>query len=192
MLRIGAKLMNPHPRTLGRSRNRPCGFTIVEVLVSLVILSIGLLGIGKLVLYSSHANDSAYLRSQATELAYAILDDMRSNQAGAIAHDYDTALATAPVNPGFSCTLATACTTSASVAQYDVYVWKLRLNANSGLSPPGALPNGQGSVTTTYNGTVTTAVITVQWDDSAAQSAFAGVPLGTAAPMQVTLETVIK
>ena len=68
----------------GNPRNRLRGFTIVEVLVSLVILSIGLLGIGKLVLYSAHANDSAYMRSQATELAYAILDDMRSNEAGAV------------------------------------------------------------------------------------------------------------
>jgi Tfp pilus assembly protein PilV len=39
-------------------------------LVSLVILSIGLLGNAKLVLYSAHSNDGAYLRSQATKLAY--------------------------------------------------------------------------------------------------------------------------
>ena len=55
------------------------GFTMVEVLVSLVVLSIGLLGIGKLVLFSARANDSAYLRSQATGLAYEILDNMRGN-----------------------------------------------------------------------------------------------------------------
>ena len=53
------------------------GFTLVEVMVSLVVLGIGLLGIAKLVLFSAHSNDSAYLRSQATELAYAILDNMR-------------------------------------------------------------------------------------------------------------------
>ena len=35
------------------------GFTLVEVLVSLVVLSMGLLGIAKLVLLSSHSNDSA-------------------------------------------------------------------------------------------------------------------------------------
>ena len=50
-------------------------------MVSLVVLSIGLLGIGKLVLFSARANDSAYLRGQATELAYEILDNMRANRA---------------------------------------------------------------------------------------------------------------
>lgn len=173
---------------LGDPRNRLRGFTIVEVLVSLVILSIGLLGIGKLVLYSAHANDSAYMRSQATELAYAILDDMRSNEAGAIAHNYDTISTAAAVNPGFSCTLPTTCTYT-NLALYDVYVWKQRLNASSGAAQPGALPGGQGSVTTSFNGAVTTAVVTVTWDDSAAQSAFA--PLGQSA-QSVTLQTVIK
>lgn len=65
-----------HTRTARRN-----GFTLVEVLVALVVLSIGLLGIGKLVMFASRANDSAYLRSQATALAYSILDDMRE-QAG--------------------------------------------------------------------------------------------------------------
>jgi type IV pilus assembly protein PilV len=173
----------------GNPRNRLRGFTIVEVLVSLVILSIGLLGIGKLVLYSAHANDSAYMRSQATELAYAILDDMRSNESGAVAHSYDTVSTAAAVNPGFSCTLPTTCTSS-NLALYDVYVWKQRLNASSGAAQPGALPNGQGSVATSFNGAVTTAVVTVSWDDSAAQSAFAG--LSGQQLESITLQTVIK
>ena len=186
--------MQPQPSQSayrGNPRNRPRGFTIVEVLVSLVILSIGLLGIGKLVLYSAHANDSAYMRSQATELAYAILDDMRSNESGAVAHNYDTAFTAGAVNPGFSCTLATTCTSS-NLALYDVYVWKQRLNANSGAPQPGALPNGQGLVTTSFNGAVTTAVVTVQWDDSAAQSTFAGTAFGSQQLESITLQTVIK
>jgi type IV pilus assembly protein PilV len=48
------------------------GFTLVEVLVTLLVLSIGLLGIAKLLLVSSRANDSAYMRTQATALAYSL------------------------------------------------------------------------------------------------------------------------
>src|ERR1700733_9812744 len=65
---VTSMLAPPNHRRLDGRRpavfGRTSGFTIVEVLVSLVILSIGLLGIAKLVLYSAHSNDSAYLRSR--------------------------------------------------------------------------------------------------------------------------------
>jgi type IV pilus assembly protein PilV len=163
---------------------RTSGFTIVEVLVSLVILSIGLLGIAKLVLYSAHSNDSAYLRSQATQLAYEILDNMRANPTAATAGNYNTTLTAAAINPGYSC-LNAACPVAANLAAYDLYVWKTRLAA-----PTGALPAGQGSVTVSATAPIM-ATIVVQWDDSAAQSIFGGTAVGVAAPMSVTLETAL-
>jgi hypothetical protein len=68
------------------------------------------------------------------------------------------------------------------LAQYDVYQWKTRLAA--------ALPSGQGSVQTS-GAAPTTATIVVQWDDTQGQTTFAGVLAGTAAPMTVTLETIL-
>ena len=62
------------PQHVDRGR----GFTLVEVMVSLVVLSLGLLGVAKMVMLSSHSNDSAYLRTQATALAYEMLDYMRA------------------------------------------------------------------------------------------------------------------
>jgi type IV pilus assembly protein PilV len=173
----------------GRRRdtaNCAAGFTIVEVLVSLVILSIGLLGIGKLVLFSAHANDSAYLRSQATQLAYEILDNMRANPTAAAAGNYNTVLGAAATDPGFSCQ-SSPCTTASNLALYDVYRWKTRLAAGAG---GGALPSGQGSVTVSGT-TPIMATIVVQWDDSAAQTIFGGTAVGTAAPMSITLETAL-
>lgn len=158
-------------------RRRTRGFTLIEVMVSLVVLSVGLLGIGKLVLFSARANDSAYLRGQATEFAYEILDNMRANRAIAVTQGYDTALAGVPANPG-TC-FDSACPTT--LAQYDVYTWKTRLAQ--------ALPSGEASVVTA--GTPTTATITVQWDDAAAQSTFGGSAVGVAAPMTVVLETIL-
>ena len=48
--------------------HRTSGFTLIEVLVSLVVLGIGVLGIAKLTLFSVRSNDSAYLRTQAANL----------------------------------------------------------------------------------------------------------------------------
>jgi type IV pilus assembly protein PilV len=177
-----------------RSESSPMkGFTLVEVLVSLVVLAIGLLGIAKLMLVSSHANDSAYLRSQATSLAYQMLDNMRANRQAALTLSYNTAAATPVVFPyaGTACT-GTACTTAPQVAQYDLFLWGMRLDANSGLVPAGALPNGQGSVVTvTDANNQTTVTIKVSWNDTVAQSTLnVGAP--TAANTQsITLETVL-
>lgn len=175
------------------SAARSAGFTLVEVLVSLVILSIGLLGIAKLMLLSSHSNDSAYLRSQATALAYEILDNMRANRVEAAAHNYDTPVGAAPVVPAVLCTppLAT-CNTANQVTKYDLYEWRMRLNANRVVVPPalpGALPNGDGSVATVTVGPQTQVTITVQWDDSVAQNTLNVGALN--APQVVTLETVL-
>jgi type IV pilus assembly protein PilV len=178
-------------RNLPRNVSRTRGFTLVEVLVSLVILSIGLLGIAKLMLFSSHSNDSAYLRSQATALAYQMLDNMRANsaQAAIALGPYTTALNAAPTAPGFTCVATAAC---ANLALYDVYQWKLRLNANSGALPPlpvGALPNGAGSVTTALAAGQTTVTIVVQWDDSVAQNTLN--PGAASTNQSITLESVL-
>jgi type IV pilus assembly protein PilV len=165
-------------------RSRSNGFTLIEVLVSLVILSIGLLGTAKLMMFSSRANDSAYLRSQATALAYAILDDMRANKLGAVAGGYTTTTAAAAAAPGFVCHGGASCTPG-QLALYDVYQWKLRLDAASG----GAMPSGQGAVTTTPAGAQTTVLITVSWDDSVAQASL-GAPAGSNT-QSITLESLL-
>src|SRR3569623_1233592 len=53
---------------------RQRGFTMLEVLISVVVLSIGLLGIAGLQATGQRNNHSAYLRSQATALAYDMID----------------------------------------------------------------------------------------------------------------------
>ncbi|MDP9010040.1 MAG: type IV pilus modification protein PilV [Pseudomonadota bacterium] len=187
------KIFTPNKRN-GVSSTQ--GFTLVEVLVSLVILAIGLLGIAKLMMFSSHANDSAYLRSQATALAYEILDNMRANRQEALPpnQSYDTAAATPVVFPyaGVAC-VGTACNSPTQVAQYDLFQWGLRLDANSGLVPAGALPNGKGSVVTAVDplSLQTTVTIVVSWDDSVAQATLnAGAPAASNT-QQITLETIL-
>jgi len=56
------------------------GVTLLEVLVSVVVLSIGLLGYAGLQTLSMKNNTSAFQRSQATILTYDIVDRMRANR----------------------------------------------------------------------------------------------------------------
>lgn len=55
------------------------GFTLLEVLIALVILSIGLLGIAGLQGVGLRSSQGAYLTSQASLLAYDIADRIRAN-----------------------------------------------------------------------------------------------------------------
>lgn len=161
------------------------GFTLLEVLVALLVMSIGLLGIGKLMMLSARANDSAYMRSQATALGYTILDAMRANRQAAIVQGYDTAMGVFPGPLGCGAAVASPCN-SGQQAQNDLSQWGKALAVQ--------LPLGQGSVTTaTGLDTLTganniTATIVVQWVDKVAEQSFGN---ATGNINSITLETVL-
>ncbi|MBU2640337.1 MAG: type IV pilus modification protein PilV [Gammaproteobacteria bacterium] len=124
---------------------RQSGFTLLEVLVAILVLSIGLLGLAGLMASSIRNNHSAYQRTQATWLAYDMIDRMRVNRANAItsANNYNIAI-------------GTASSSSSGLAGTDVTDWKTTL-AN-------ALPAGDGSVA--VNSTTRAVTVIVQWNDS--------------------------
>lgn len=61
-------------------RRAAAGFTLVEVLIALVVLSIGLLGIAALYLETLRANRTALYRTQAVTLAADLADRIRANR----------------------------------------------------------------------------------------------------------------
>lgn len=128
------------------------GFTLLEVLVAMLVLSIGLLGLAGLMASSLRNNQSAYHSTQATWLAYDILDRMRANRAGALAGAYSAANAL-----GSPAACSTAAPTGAIAAQ-DIAGWKNMIAC--------ALPAGDGSVV--VDGTNRRVRVTVQWNDSRA------------------------
>ena len=102
------------------------GVTLLEVLISIVVLSIGLLGYAGLQTVSLKNNTSAFQRSQATMLTYDIVDRMRANR---------------PNLASYSVTLGT-------VGSYpDVISWKSNVAA--------ALPDGDASITVDLAGNAT-------------------------------------
>jgi len=64
------------------------GFTLLEVLIALLILSIGLLGLAALQTTGLRSNQMASMRTLATEAAYDITDRMRANPIGVEANKY--------------------------------------------------------------------------------------------------------
>lgn len=112
---------------------RTSGFTLVEVLVALLVAAIGLLGLASLQIRGLRYNTSAYMRSQATQLAYDLADRMRANPQGVNDGAYNNPAAAQNAN----CLAAAGCT-PAEMAGHDAFEW----NANV----PDWLPEGTGIV----------------------------------------------
>jgi len=99
-----------------------------------------LLGFAGLLTQSIQDNRVAYMRSQATVLAYSAIECMRANRSAAISGSYTIAVGS---NLG-----------GTSLAALDVQAWKTDLAR--------FLPEGDGSINVDSDGNTT---IVVQWDD---------------------------
>lgn len=140
---------------------RNSGFTLIEVLVAVLVLSVGLLGLAGLQATSLKSNHSAYLRTQAVLLTYDLIDRMRANRNLAVsANAYLTEFDEAPEDVTV-CEGGTTCTTAMQMALYDINQWKCMLggwNSNSFCTTQnikGALPGGVGNVTRDPNNVFT-------------------------------------
>jgi type IV pilus assembly protein PilV len=122
------------------------GFSLIEVLISVLILSIGLLGVAGLQISSIQFNQSAQLRSIAISQISNMVDRMMANQVGINTGLYNSQSGI-PTNPECS-----PCSPS-QIAFHDLYEWN---NSNRIL-----LPNGQGTVVGNNN----RYIVTVRWDN---------------------------
>ena len=133
------------------------GFTIIEVLVSMVILSIGILALGVLQLSALQNTQGGYQRTQATILAYDIIDSMRANIPSVTAGDYQLAL-DGDTPAAVNCNGILADCTTAQMATSDLVRWRTVLS--------NYLPNGNGGVATVdVGGTTTQVTVSIQWLD---------------------------
>lgn len=63
-----------------RTGRRMAGFSMIEVLIALVVLALGLLGFALLQTMNLRFTQSANYKTEATNLAYDLLDQMRANR----------------------------------------------------------------------------------------------------------------
>jgi type IV pilus assembly protein PilV len=100
------------------------GFTLIEVLIAVLLLSIGLLGLASLQTVTLQRGNGSAQRIEAVNQIYDLLDRMRANRARARAGDYDVGLGETP--------------SGSTLAATDVRTWKAALSQ--------ALPGSDASI----------------------------------------------
>ncbi|MEM7083570.1 MAG: type IV pilus modification protein PilV [Pseudomonadota bacterium] len=144
------------------------GFSLIEVLVTIVILSTGMLGIAALYVESLKSGHTALARTKAINLAADMADRIRVNRAGE--EFYVTNAVNAPAAPAIRCGAsqginAVDCTAQ-EMAAYDVWQWKTALgNTDTTDAKKAGLANAQGSITRNAATNPTTMTILVQWSE---------------------------
>ncbi|MCF4977574.1 type IV pilus modification protein PilV [Pseudomonas gessardii] len=126
--------------------DRQVGMSLVEVLVSLLILGVGLLGAGLIQLNALKYTDSARMISQASFIAYDMLDRIRANFGA------DYAWQSGDVAPATSM--------AASVRDLDLLDFEANISQLAGDTAKGSIALDQREVT-----------ISISWDDSRAANA---------------------
>ena len=121
------------------------GFSIVEVMVALLVLSVGMLGIAGLYVTTLRASGSALFRTHAVNFAADMADRIRANPTAREAYEGAAA--------DNNCAEGSACAPAALAAD-DVFRWQQQVAA--------ILP-GQGTVAVDGAGTLRTYTITVSW-----------------------------
>lgn len=132
-----------------RSKVSPRGFSIVEVLVALVVLSIGMLGIAALYVESLRAGRSAIYRTQAVNLASDLADRIRANRNAREAYQLTAAGTPAAARCAPTDTENSVTCTPAQLAQDDLARWLEVINTQ--------LPGVPDANPRTPNGTVNVA-----------------------------------
>jgi type IV pilus assembly protein PilV len=126
--------------------------SLVEVLVTLVSTSVGLLGIAALQLVSVKSNHEAQARLQATALTASMLDSMRANRAGVLSGEYRAIAFNATGN-------------ALTVAGADLAAWQREIDR---ILPGGSLI-AAGAIEQPANSNLV--VITIRWGQEASDAA---------------------
>ena len=148
--------------------NNQQGFTMIEILIAFIILSVGVLGLAGLQGSSIKSSNTAYMRTVATTQIYDFAERIRSNTKGHnLAIDGgDNAYNQLSGIPSFlDCNIQTklpsaGCNT-VELAARDIGMWNTE-NAR-------VLPNGQGTVRRAGQ----SYIITVSWDEDNIGTGFA-------------------
>ena len=120
------------------------GFSLVEVLIALVIMSVGMLGIAGLYVQSMQAGRTSLFRHQAVTLAGDVADRIRANPTAGGAYTGGGA-DNACVDQGVNCN-------APAMAAHDIFLWSQQA--------ADSLPNGQ--VTITFDGAATPPMYTIR------------------------------
>ena len=132
-----------------KTASKQQGFSLVEVLIALVIMSVGMLGIAGLYVQSLQAGRTSMFRHHAVALAGDITDRIRANPTAGVAY--------AGVGADNNCVAANIDCDVAGMAANDIWLWEQQA--------VDSLPNGD--VVINVDDTVVPPIftVTVSWDE---------------------------
>lgn len=180
----------------GNSMSRVRGFTLLEVLVAVLVFSLGLLGMAGLMVVSVKTNQTAYLRTQAGFVAQSIADRIRLNRGAGPGYlgpqAYNGTYSTATKTSSDTCGSAAPCTQAQIMTRDTRFIWSNQLDT--------MLPNATGTIncvgtlrdvallTSPFSGNCT---ITVTWDEASLDKGSRGAA-GSNSPTQQTFAWVFQ
>ena len=129
------------------------GFSLVEVLIALIIMSVGMLGIASLYVQSMQAGRTSLFRHSAVTLAGDVADRIRANPTAVAAYE--------GVGANAGCIVGGTNCSNVQMAAQDILLWDLQAT--------DTLPNGNViiNIDNTVNPPVYT--IAVTWDEPGVQ-----------------------
>ncbi len=136
----------PSGKSMERTGHHQRGVGLIEVLIAILVMSIGILGVAALQATALRNSHSSLERSVAVIQTYSIMDAMRANRDRAFAGDYDLPMNDPCAKP-----------TPDVLAKQDLNDWLTSIQNALG-------PTACGSIV--REGTNGDVVVTVQWDDT--------------------------
>ena len=132
------------------------GFSMIEVLVTLLVISLALLGTAGLQAYSMRLNQGGQFRTQAVFLVADLAERLEANKLGAVSGAYLVANSSVPLAPDTTC--STGVCSFGALATFDLAQWQNAV----------AITLPQGNWTVAHNGANNnpiTYTITLGWVD---------------------------
>jgi len=129
------------------------GFSLVEVLIALIIMSVGMLGIASLYVQSMQAGRTSLFRHSAVTLAGDVADRIRANPTAVNAY--------AGAGADGGCIDGNTDCNDAQMAAQDILLWDLQAT--------DTLPNGDVVITVDNAVTPPSYTIAINWDEPGVQ-----------------------
>jgi len=151
-------MQKANPMRKFKNLRNQAGTTLIEILVSVIILAIGMLGLAAMQNTSLRFSYDSYVRTQASFLAYDLIDRIRANpDANLYTLDATQTIAQQNCFSGDTCT-------PAQIRQFDLHYWQQQVNQ--------LLPDA--TVAVTFDNTQNIYTMTLSWEDRVENDVVAG------------------
>jgi type IV pilus assembly protein PilV len=167
--------MNQHDRI---NRSSQEGFGLVEILITLLVMSVGILGVLGMQITAKQTNYDAIQRTTASQLVFDMVERMRANPTALATYIPGVAIGGESLGgtgspPANTCSASPGCS-PALLATYDLWQWETLIDGVAEVSDGGAavggLVNPRACITGPAGGGTGLYTVTVVWRGSKASA----------------------